>query len=244
MALALEHDEPGVRDDLDLLLEQVEVCKWISIAAQEQGRALDLGPVRGAQLVFEAGPVEWIGEEDERAEVRFDRRHARDPPAKRLTTTDDIVAASRRLDEDGHRLLRTTTRKIHRESIDSATFETDDVWLHRRCITRSTVAEDDSHRAYRRSLRDVNDGRVMSCRRRVDGPLMLIINTISSRSRQKFPQPREKNLARGIDASGLHRVSQQLVWRCCSWLPPQRQRTRREDADHFRQPPTSRSSHQ
>src|SRR6266849_11212415 len=35
-------------------------------------------------------------------------------------------------------------------------------------------------------------------------------------------------------------VSTHSVWRCCSWLPPQRQRTRRERAQHFAQPPTSR----
>src|SRR5216683_4512044 len=38
-------------------------------------------------------------------------------------------------------------------------------------------------------------------------------------------------------------VSTHFVWRCCSWLPPQRQRTRRERAQHFAQPPTSRRPH-
>jgi len=38
-------------------------------------------------------------------------------------------------------------------------------------------------------------------------------------------------------------VSTQLVWRCCSWLPPQRRRTRRESAAHFALPPTSRRPH-
>src|SRR5712691_3357625 len=42
----------------------------------------------------------------------------------------------------------------------------------------------------------------------------------------------------------LTQKNQRVVWRCCSWLSPQRQRTRREEADHFHQPPTSRSSHQ
>jgi len=117
-----------------------------------------------------------------------------------LTTTDDVVTASRCLDEDGHGVLRTTTREIHRESIDSSTFETDDVWLHRRCIARSTVAEDDSHRAYRRSLRDVSDGRVMSRRRRVDGRLMLIINAISS---EISTTTRKKILREGLTRVGF-----------------------------------------
>src|SRR5260370_8532578 len=46
-----------------------------------------------------------------------------------------------------------------------------------------------------------------------------------------------KKISRIIDVRGVHRVSQHLVWRCCSWLPPQRQRTRREKRDHFRSPP-------
>src|SRR5438552_3952121 len=55
--------------------------------------------------------------------------------------------------------------------------------------------------------------------------------------------PGRKKISRTIDVRGGHRVSQHLVWRCDSWWPPQRQRTRREKADHFRHPPTSRSSH-
>src|SRR5881397_2021917 len=61
--------------------------------------------------------------------------------------------------------------------------------------------------------------------------------------RRNFHNPRAKKFSRGIDVSGVHRVSQHLVWQCCSWLPPQRRRTRREKADHFDQPPTSRSPH-
>src|SRR5438552_16131593 len=67
---------------------------------------------------------------------------------------------------------------------------------------------------------------------------MVLINASSA---EISTAPREKKFARGIDVSGVHRVPQHLVWRCCSWLPPQRQRTRREKGDHFRQPPTSRN---
>jgi len=58
---------------------------------------------------------------------------------------------------------------------------------------------------------------------------------------ENFTTGREKKFPRSIDVRGVHQVSQHLVWRCCSWLPPQRQRTRREKGDHFRQPPTSRN---
>src|SRR5712692_160786 len=87
------------------------------------------------------------------------------------------------------------------------------------------MTEDDSHVVYRRSLSEV-----------------------AHRHHQRdicrnFPQATRKKISRNIDVRGVHRVSQHPVWRCDSWLPPQRQRTRREKADHFRHPPTSRSSH-
>src|SRR5438309_5985926 len=70
-----------------------------------------------------------------------------------------------------------------------------------------------------------------------------LIVIISATSAEISTSPREKKISTRVDVSGVHRVSQHLVWRCDSWLPPQRQRTRREKADHFRHPPTSRSSH-
>src|SRR5216117_2018123 len=92
------------------------------------------------------------------------------------------------------------------------------------------MTEDDSHDAYRRSLLEV-DAEVDDGRHQRD---------IS----RNFHKASRKKISRTIDVRGVHRVSQHLVWRCCSWLPPQRQRTRREKGDHFRQPPTSRSPHQ
>src|SRR5947209_10150519 len=71
-----------------------------------------------------------------------------------------------------------------------------------------------------------------------------LIVIISATSAEISTSPREKKISTRVDVSGVHRVSQHLVWRCCSWLPPQRQRTRREKADHLDQPPTSRSPHQ
>src|SRR2546430_3024029 len=61
------------------------------------------------------------------------------------------MSATRRLDKDWHRFLRASARKIDRDGIDSASFETDDVGFHRRSIARCAMTEDDSHDAYRRS---------------------------------------------------------------------------------------------
>src|SRR5919108_5021873 len=78
-------------------------------------------------------------------------------------------------------------------------------------------------------------------RRWCETSMMVVIDATL---RKNFHKPAQKKFARGIDVSGLHRVSQHLVWRCCSWLPPQRQRTRRERANHFDQPPRSRNPYQ
>jgi len=51
-----------------------------------------------------------------------------------LTTADDVMSSARCLDEDGHRILRASARKIDRYGIDSTSFETDDVRLHRRRV--------------------------------------------------------------------------------------------------------------
>jgi hypothetical protein len=96
--------------------------------------------------------MQRVREENEAAEVRLDRSHARDPSTKRLTTTDDLMTSTRCLDEDGDRALRSSARKIHREGIDSASLEADYVGLHRRRIARCSMTEDDSHHHYRRSL--------------------------------------------------------------------------------------------
>jgi len=104
-----------------------------------------------AELVGEAGTVQRIREKDKTTEVRLDRGHARDPAPKGLATPDDLMSATRRLDKDRHRFLRACARKIDRDGIDSASFETDDVGFHRRSIARCAMTEDDSHDAYRRS---------------------------------------------------------------------------------------------
>src|SRR5256885_13557782 len=113
MPLALEHDELGLRDQLDLLLQQLDAGERVAVAAEKERRALDARPVLGAELIGIAGAMERIREEDEAAEVRLDGRHARDASSKRLTTTHYVVATTRGLDEDGHCFLRDSTRKIH-----------------------------------------------------------------------------------------------------------------------------------
>jgi hypothetical protein len=44
------------------------------------------------------------------------------------------MSATGGLDEDRDRFLRTAARKIHRDGIDSTSFETDDVRFHRRSV--------------------------------------------------------------------------------------------------------------
>jgi hypothetical protein len=134
VALALEHLESGVRDELDLMPEQLEVRKRVAVAAQEESRAADLAPVIGPQLLGMAWTVQRIRKEDEAAVVRLEGRHAGDPSTERLTTADDFMAPTRRLDEDGHRFLRHTARKVDRDGVDSSTLETHDVGFHRRSV--------------------------------------------------------------------------------------------------------------
>src|SRR5205823_196466 len=136
--------------------------------------------------------------------------------------------------EHGDCFLRSSAGKIHCDRIDATTLETIDVGLHRGRVARCSMTEDDSHVAHRRSLS-------MMASEVHRWSSMVLINACSA---EISTAPREKKFARGIDVSGVHRVSQHLVWRCCSWLPPQRQRTRREKGDHFRQPPTSRNPYQ
>src|SRR5207248_9108558 len=78
VALTLEDLESGVRDELDLLLEQVDPRERIAVAGQKQRWALDPPPVRGAELVWKAWRVQRIGETDQAAEVRLHRGHAGD----------------------------------------------------------------------------------------------------------------------------------------------------------------------
>src|SRR5258708_33343058 len=83
--------------------------------------------------------------------------------------------------------------------------------------------------AYRRSVSAV----ARRARKRRERPS-------STRIKKIFGTRREKYFSRTIDVSGFIQVSQRTVWRCCSWLPPQRRRTRRQSACHCKPPPTSR----
>src|SRR5256885_2100017 len=155
VALALENHQSRVRNELDLLLKQLETREWVAVAAEKQCRAANLAPVLRAQLVGEAWTVQRIRKKDQAAEVRIDRGHARDPSTKGLTTTDDVMSPTRGLDEDRHCFFRATARKIDRDRIDSSSFETHDVGFHRRRGARCSMTEDDSHDDYRRSLEEV-----------------------------------------------------------------------------------------
>src|SRR5256885_2957827 len=155
VALALENHQSSVRNELDLLLQQLETREWVAVAAEKQCRAANLAPVLRAQLVGEAWTVQRIRKKDQAAEVRIDRGHARDPSTKGLTTTDDVMSPTRGLDEDRHCFFRATARKIDRDRIDSSSFETHDVGFHRRRGARCSMTEDDSHDVYRRSLEEV-----------------------------------------------------------------------------------------
>src|SRR6185503_12380288 len=132
VALSFEDDEARALDQLDLRPQQLEVGEGIAVAAQKQDRALDLRPVLGAQLVLETGPVERIGEEDEPAVARLDRRHAGDAAAERLPAADYLVTGTRGLDEYGNGLLGAPARQVDRHRLDASPLETDDVRLHRR----------------------------------------------------------------------------------------------------------------
>src|SRR2546422_5449957 len=94
VALAFEDLEPGVRHELHRSFQQVEACKGIAVAAHEESRTENQRKVLCAELVGETGAMQWIREEDQAAEVRLDRRHARDSTAERLAASDHIVAAA------------------------------------------------------------------------------------------------------------------------------------------------------
>ena len=98
----------------------------------------------GPELLGEPWAVERIREKDQRAEVGLDRRHARDPAAKRLASSDHVMPATRRLDEDRDCALSGSTREVDGDCIGSATFETDHVGFHRGCVARGAMTEDDS----------------------------------------------------------------------------------------------------
>src|SRR5712691_9333738 len=94
VALALEDLEPGVRHELHRSFQQVDARERIAVAAHEEGRTADQRQVLCTELVGEAGTMQWIREEDQAAELRFDRGHARDTPAERLAASDHIVPAA------------------------------------------------------------------------------------------------------------------------------------------------------
>jgi hypothetical protein len=62
-----------------------------------------------------------------------------------LASPDDVVTASRGLDEDGDRALSASAWKIDRDCIDAATLEADDIGLHRCGVARCAVTEDYAH---------------------------------------------------------------------------------------------------
>jgi hypothetical protein len=89
--------------------------------------------------------MKWIGEEEEAAEVSLDRRHARDASAEGLSAADDVVPATRSLDEHRDGPLGASARKIHCNRVDASPLEASHVRLHRGCVARCAVTEDDSH---------------------------------------------------------------------------------------------------
>ena len=91
MPLPREDLELGVGHDLDPLLQQVDACERIAVAAHEEDGAVDLLEVVGSQLVGESRPVQRIGKEDEAGEVRLDRGHAGHPASVGLAATDHVA---------------------------------------------------------------------------------------------------------------------------------------------------------
>jgi hypothetical protein len=69
-----------------------------------------------------------------------------------LTTADDLMTSTGRLDEDGDRALRASAWKIDCDRVESALLEANDIGLHRRRVARCAMTEHDTHDVYRRSV--------------------------------------------------------------------------------------------
>src|SRR5688500_13284824 len=114
----------GPRKPVDRAPQQGEVREWIRLSRQEQYRAADSRPVRGALLPRLAAPgrMERVREQDEGGHLLFGGQEGGNAPPERMPTDDGgcrvLVVERGTVDPDG--ALRASLRKLDEADVEAA----------------------------------------------------------------------------------------------------------------------------